>query len=368
MQSLDDETAGPILTDWLSKKMPGARDLSVEGLASPKAGNSAETVLFDVSFLEGGRPVRQGLVLRRQHEGTDLFLNSDLRYQYRVLETMALKPEPPTPEVIGLEMDRSILGAPFYVMRKAEGRIVQQFPNYNQSGWLTELPVQARGAVWRNALEAMAKVHRLDWRDGFEFMDDKARGPAGLDQYLAFVEDWFNWAAAGREQPTADAALAWLKANKPKDAPAGLVWGDAIPANLLFKDDQSVSAVIDWEMAALGPGEVDLGWWLFFDGLFTEGFGVPRLAGLPDRSEMIGVYEAAAGRKVSDIDYYEVLAMLRLGIISVRQFDRQMSFGRLTPGSKAYMHNPIQAMIARKLGLPEPEVGADFAEMQSVTR
>jgi hypothetical protein len=29
----------------------------------------------------------------------------------------------------------------------------------------------------------------------------------------------------------------------------------------------------------------------------------------------------------------------------------------------AYVNNPIQAMIARKLGLPVPDVGADFAEM-----
>jgi aminoglycoside phosphotransferase (APT) family kinase protein len=366
MEKLDREAAKATMERWLAEKMPGVRDLSVIGFASPKAGNSAETIIFDVGYVQDGARRTEGLVLRRQHEGTDLFLNSDLRYQYGVLEAMARVPEPPTPEVIGLEMDRSVLGSPFYVMRRVEGRIVQQHPNYNTEGWLAELPVAQRGAVWKNALEAMAKVHRIDWRYGFAFMNEPARGAPGLDQYLHYVEEWFRWAAAGREQPTSDAALDYLKTNKPADAPVGLLWGDAIPANMLFAADNSVAAVIDWEMAALGPGEVDLGWWLFFDGLFAEGFGAPRLGGLPDRAEMIAIYEAAAGRKVENIDYYEVLAMVRLGIISTRQFDRQMSFGKLTPGSKAYTNNPIQAMIARKLGLPVPEVGEDFAELQRV--
>jgi aminoglycoside phosphotransferase (APT) family kinase protein len=363
MEKMDLERARAVLADWLAKKMPQARDLKVLGFAPPKAGNSAETVFVDISYTEDGAPKTEQLVVRRQYEGTDLFLNSDLRWQWDVLKAMASKPGTRVPGVVAIEMDRSVLGSPFYVMEKVEGRVVQQHPNYNQHGWLAEAPVELRAKTWTSAIQAIAQIHKLDWRDGFQFMDDPKRGAPGLDQYLHYVEEWFHWAAAGREQPVADAALAWLKKNKPADAQVGVLWGDAIPANMLFAPDGSVAAVIDWEMAALGPGETDLGWWLFFDAMFSDGYGVPRLEGLPDRAQLIEIYEAAAGRKVENIDYYEILAMVRLGIISVRQFDRQMGFGKLTPGSMAYVNNPIQAMIARKLGLPVPDVGADFAEM-----
>ncbi len=369
LQKLDREAAREVLGPWLSARMPQARDLAVVGLANAKAGNSAETILFEVSYVEDGRPRTQGLVLRRQFEGTDLFMNADLADQAAVLTAMGRQKGPPTPAVVGVERDSTVLGAPFLVMEKVEGRVVQQVPNYNKEGWLADLPVAERGAVWRNAIEAMAKLHLIDWRQDFAFMDDPARGPAGLERYFNYVEDWYAWAAAGREQPTADKALAWLRANKPKDETAGVMWGDATPANMLFAPDNSVAALLDWEMAGIGPGEADLGWWMFFDNLFTEGMGpATRLEGLPDRSEMIAIYEAASGRTVRNIDFYEVLAMVRLGMIYVRQCDRQVAFGTIPATSKAFMNNPIQGMVARRLGLPVPELGADFAEMVRVTK
>jgi hypothetical protein len=79
----------------------------------------------------------------------------------------------------------------------------------------------------------------------------------------------------------------------------------------------------------------------------------------------VGMYEDAAGRRIENLDYYEVLAMLRLGIIVVRQFDKRMKAGHITVGSKAYLNNPVTAMTARRLGIDVPEVGADYAEMRT---
>ena len=39
--------------------------------------------------------------------------------------------------------------------------------------------------------------------------------------------------------------------------PASLCWGDARIGNVLFSDDRKITAVLDWEMATIGPAEMD---------------------------------------------------------------------------------------------------------------
>jgi aminoglycoside phosphotransferase (APT) family kinase protein len=368
MSKVDGETDRKVIGEWLARRIPAARFLKIEEWEKPKVGNSAETIFVTAAFQQEGVLNRERLVLRRQMEGTDLALDADLGREFALLQALARHPRTRAPAVFGLETDRGVLGSPFYMMERIDGRTVQQYPNYNEEGWLADASPALRSRVWKNAIEAVAEIHKIDWVDGLRFLDDPKRGQPGLAQYLRHLEDWYVWAAQGREQPVGDAALAWLKTNMPAQTSLGVVWGDAIPANMIFASDGRVAGVIDWELAGLGPGEIDLGWWLFFDRLFSEGFGVERLAGLPDRAETIAIYEAAAGRMVVDIDYFEVLAMVRLGIIGVRQFDRQVSFGRIPPTSKAYLHNPMMAMIARKLDLPVPEVGADYAALLSAKK
>ena len=149
--------------------------------------------------------------------------------------------------------------------------------------------------MWERGIRAIAAVNRVDWRNGLEFLDDPKRGKTGLQQLLSWVEEWLSWALGGRYHPVAEAAIAYLKAKAPADPPVNLLWGDAIPANLLFDKDNNVTGIIDWEFVCLGPGEIDLAWWLYFDRLFSEGFNVPRLEGLPDRDTTIRMYEEFAG-------------------------------------------------------------------------
>ena len=364
MRGLDRDGFVSTIERWLLAVLENCADLSIEQVAVPDGGGySAETTLIDVRCVEDGKPRRRELVLRRQIEGSDLFLNSDLGWQWNVMKAMAGRDGVPVPVLVALERDRSLLGAPFYVMERMPGRTVPQRPNYNLSGWLADLAPHDRARVWRNNVEAIARVHHVNWRDGFEFLSRDGQDAPGLDQYLRHVEDWHRWAAAGRELPVLDAAVDWLRRNRPADSPVSVLWGDPIPANTLFAENLDVAGLIDWEMAALGPGEIDLAWFLMFDDFFSVGMNVPRLSGLPAREEIIAIYEAEAGHPVRELDYYEMLAITRLAIIMVRGFDRQVGLGNITSRSKALTHNPTMAMLAHRLGLPVPEVGADFAEL-----
>jgi aminoglycoside phosphotransferase (APT) family kinase protein len=364
MMLTDREEVRQRLERWLGVQLPAASAMQVAPLRIPLGtGNSAETAFIDVRFVRDGVPCERKLVLRRQYEGSDLFLDANLELPFRMMEALSKHSRIRSPRVLGVEFDRSILGSPFLVMDAIDGRVVPQTPNYNLGGWLAELAPAQRHEVWCNALEAIAELHRLSWRKGFEFLHDPARGAPGLDSYLHWVRDWYRWARGDRPQPVADVALEFLFANQPANPEICVLWGDATPGNTLFAMDLSVAGLIDFEMATLGPREVDLAWWIFFDDFYGPAFGLERLAGLPNRAETVAIYEQASGHTIENLDYYLLLARFRMNIVGIRWVDRLVASGRLAPGTDAMTHNVITKMMAQQLGLPVPEPGAGFAAM-----
>ncbi len=135
--------------------------------------------------------------------------------------------------------------------------------------------------------------------------------------------------------PIVDAALDYVLKHRPDDADCCVLWGDPTPSNTMWRPDGSVAALIDWELAALGPSELDLAWWLYFDDLFSRRFGVTRLEGLPTRDETIALYEAASGRKLRHLDYYDIVAALRMTLVAVGAFNRLVGQGVLPARTKA---------------------------------
>src|SRR3546814_13996221 len=101
--------------------------------------------------------------------------------------------------------------------------------------------------------------------------------------------------------PITDAALAYVLDNRPSEAGVSVLWGDPTPSNPMFRPDGAVGALIDWGLAALGPPEIDLAWWLYVEELFSITFGVKRLEWLADRAETIAIYEKPAGDRNSAV-------------------------------------------------------------------
>ena len=79
-----------------------------------------------------------------------------------------------------------------------------------------------------------------------------------------------------------------------------LNWGDARIGNMLYRDFEP-AAVLDWEMATVGPREVDVAWMIFLDTFFddlAERFEMPALAGFMDRDDIVREYERLTGHTV----------------------------------------------------------------------
>ncbi len=356
-QGRDLELTGKQLREWLGQKLPEATDLALENLRGPDAtGFSNDTLMFDLRYREAGVRQNLGLVARIEPSGHRVFPEYDLSRQFAVMQLLAPSAVP-VPRMCWEEADLCVLGAPFYVMERVEGRIPTDNPPYHVGGWVTEIAPAEREALWWSALDALCEIHTLDWRAlGFEFLAMPELGATPLEQQLRYYENYLEWAARGRPQPTAEAALAWLHANRPAGEPTTLVWGDARIGNMIFRESRCV-AVLDWEMVTLGNPIEDLGWWIFLDRHHSEGLESPRLAGFPSHEETVARYEAHTGFKAQDLAYYQVFAGFRFAVIMIRLAQGMVEYGVMPADSDFETNNIVTRLLARILELPPPGAG-----------
>ena len=353
MTDLSKESLVRCLTDRLR-----ATDMEVSDLHHPQEGRSGSMISFRASWQVDDVRYERKLIARFPANFV-LFLDYDLMHEWRMMEALSTSAVP-VPPLLFCETDAAVLGRPFYVMGHVDGRVPQTTPSYHATGFVAdELDPSERADMWFNGLTALAEVHAVDHRRGFDFLWRAERGSRGLDQYLSWVRDWYRWMQAGRTYPIVEEALEYLFANKPSDAPDCVLWGDARIGNVLFDGSNKVAALLDWEMAALGPAEVDLAWWLVMDRVLSEWLELPRLAGLPGRNESITFYERAAGRSVHQMEYYEILAALRFALVLIRAAERYRSVGLVRPDTTFDSQSPPMRLLAHQLGMEVPELSPD---------
>jgi aminoglycoside phosphotransferase (APT) family kinase protein len=363
--------------EWLATKLPRASSIQVAQLTRPTSnGFSNDTLFADLTWRESGAPHHLAAVVRLEPSGATVFPGYDLAAQFRIMETL-WRTDVPVPRTFWMEEDRGVLGAPFYVMERVDGRIPTDTPPYHVAGWMTEVAPAERAAMWWSGLKALARIHHLgNAARGLGFLgptppggaalprlatdartaglasssDQPApKGTAALERQLEYYERYIAWSAGGRPQPTCDAALQWLVSNRPRAADdTGLCWGDARLGNMIFRDGRCV-AVLDWEMAVVGDPEQDLAWWLYFDRHHSEGCDAERLAGLPTREETVRRYEELTGRPVRHLEYYEIFAAFRFAAIMIRVAQQLVARGILPPDSDFETNNTATRLLARML-------------------
>lgn len=313
-QQRDPDLTRKRLTGWLADRLPDATDLALDVRLPEGLGFSHESLLVDARWTERGRPRSRRLVVRVGPVHFRVMPVSHLDDEYRVLGALAATGVP-VPAVLGYEPDPDLLGAPFYAMEHVAGWVPTDLPSYHRAGQLHDLPPREQAAVWWSGVDTLTGLHALD--PAALGLGDLG-APAGLTAQLDFYErhlDHFDGPGTG----VAVEALGVLRAGLPPQREARqLVWGDARLGNILFAGTRA-AAVLDWEMAFLGPGEADLGWFLWFDRHLSEGVGAARLPGLPGRDATVRRYEAGTGRQVAaHLRWYELFAGFRFALIANR--------------------------------------------------
>jgi len=337
--------------------MPEASGISLEELSQPGGGASNDTLLSHVRWFGNDKINECGIVVQITPSGLPVFPSYDLERMYLIQKALGEKTDVPVPKMLWYEDESSVLGAPFYVMKKVEGRISTDFPSYHQEGWLRDLPADQQAEAWWSAVEILAKLHRVDTATlGLDFLDNRKTGETFLDSQLAYYEGFLEWAAEGEPQPTVEYALEWIKGNKPEGPePVSVCWGDTKFGNMIYQGTKC-AAILDWEMVALGDPEQDFAFWLFMDDHFCSGvFGANgRIPGFPSHQETIARYEELMGRKLRNLHFYRVFTGFRFGVIMVRIANQLKKQGILPEDSTYGRNNEVTRLLAASLDLPEP--------------
>jgi aminoglycoside phosphotransferase (APT) family kinase protein len=348
----DPDATGQSLEAWLADRL-GVASVYISELSIPKAGFSNETILGVARWSDvQGKDCQRDFVARIQPTGHQLFTAPDALRQAAVMSALAGKV--PVPKIWLTESDVSILGAPFFLMDRVIGRVPSDVPSWHKRGWTIDLSVDQRKLLHDNALRALSDLHGVPVDSSFEFLGGSA--PVGspaqvLDRFLADVKAMYDWCEPVRLYgcDVIDAAMTHVFAKRPDDITAGIVWFDARVGNIIFHDDMSVAAMVDWEGATLGPREFDVAWWVMFDEYLCEAQGFSRLPGIADSEAVFAQYESISGHTLQHMPYFQVLSGLVLSLINSRLVDLLIRNEVVTPAYGAELVTRITTMTARHL-------------------
>jgi aminoglycoside phosphotransferase (APT) family kinase protein len=240
------------------------------------------------------------------------------------------------PVVLAVCDDEAVIGAPFYVMEKVEGHVItSEVPPELDS-------VEDRRRMGEELVDALVEVHGVDWR---------AAGLEGFGKPTGYLERQLRrftglWEHnRTREIEAVERVGAWLRDNLPESPPATVVHGDYRLGNTMFSpaSPARLVAIFDWEMATIGDPLADLGYlstlWTDRDdpplGMFELG-AVTREEGFPTRAELIARYEERSGRSMTDIRWYQTLALWKSIVFMEGNYKRAVSGATDDPFLKTF--------------------------------
>ena len=304
-EELPEETLGNYLRAHLPEDFTTGQPLT---LAQFPGGHSNLTYL--VKFGE------REFVLRRPPVGPVAPTAHDMPREFRMLA--AINPVfPLAPKPYVLCEDTSIIGVPFYLMERRRGIIVRRdIPPEMEDD------LSLRRRVSESLVDALADLHTIDIEKNSLTHLGK---PAGFvaRQVKGWSERWAR--AKTTEVPEMENLVKWLRDRMPPDpVHPTLLHNDYKLDNVILdaSDPARLVAILDWEMCALGDPLVDLGLLLCYWSQKGDSearreaiSGVTVLPGWFSRAEVIERYAARTGADVSNIVYYEVLALFKLTVV-----------------------------------------------------
>lgn len=368
---IDPEAAGARLERWLDARLGGGAGVTVTNVAVPQSsGLSCETVLFDARWQQRSQTQERRLVARVAPDPAStqmtLFPTYDLELEATIMRGLRQHTRVLVPQVVFTESDPAVLGGPFLVMDRIEGRVPPDDPPYTMEGWVLDLDPADQRKLVDGAIDVLVALHEADWRElGLQRLDRSERGSLAISQYIGTIRHLYDTGAGDRPHPTIEAGFAWVAAHRPSsEGPAVLNWGDTRIGNLMYGEGLEVVGVLDWEMACLASREQDLAYLLFGLDFIAAGLGLPSPPGFPTEEEIVARYVAGSGHTVADLDYYKALSSLMAAVMLMR-IGYVMIEGGLMPADSPFPHNnPASQTMTRYMDLPAPS--GDLADWTGV--
>lgn len=216
----------------------------------------------------------------------------------------------------------SLADPPFFVMNQVPGECVE--PTLEPSA-TRPAPATVEARAY-DAARALADVHAVD----------PTSVGLGGEGVVSIADEIDRWHRAFTTVPVElqgefERGARSLLDTAPAPLPPVIVHGDYRLGNVLCLDDR-VTAIIDWEIWALGDPRVDVSWLTFFtdEGAHPAAEPGPP-AGMPGKKDLIAAYEQRAGYKLPDMDWFDALTKYKEAAATALLLKRAIPSGELPP-------------------------------------
>ncbi len=286
------------------------------------------------------------LVLRKQPAGVGLPSAHAVDREYRIMQALAGSAVP-VPRVVAFETDRAVVGTPFYLMERLQGRV------FGDCALPGVAPAERR-AMYLCMAETLADLHRIDWQ-ALGLADYGRPGNFFARQIRRWSKQW--QLSKTRDLAEIERLIDWLPANIPEDDATAIAHGDFRIGNLMFHPTEPrIVGVLDWELSTLGHPLADLAFSaLAWRLLPTEYMGMRSAdlatLGIPSENEYLAYYYQRAGPEQRVGRFHFAFSLFRLAVIfegiafrarsGVAAGDNAAEVGRL---SATFARRAVEAM------------------------
>jgi aminoglycoside phosphotransferase (APT) family kinase protein len=252
----------------------------------------------------------RALVLRKQPTGELLPSAHAVDREFRVMRALASSGVP-VPRTVLYHAGREVVGTPFYLMDKLDGRV---FASHALPG----VAPAERAAMYRSMAETLAALHRVD-PAAAGLADYGKPGNYFARQVARWSKQWE--ASRTRPNPALETLIAWLPAHIPPGDETTICHGDFRIGNLMFDPvAPRVIAVLDWELSTLGHPLADLGFNAMAWHTRPDEYGGLRgldldALGIPSLDAYVARYLAASGRRDGIAPFHVAFALFRFAVI-----------------------------------------------------
>ena len=249
--------------------------------------------------------------------------------------------------------DPSLLGAPFYVMERRHGVVLDAtFP----------AGVQPTEALCREisylVVDTLAQLHAIDWRAaGMESFGH----PEGFlaRQVRGWVERYER--ARTDDIPPAEPLMRWLEGHVPESQEATIIHNDFKLNNMLLdlSGEPRVAGILDWEMSTIGDPlfdlAVSLSYWVTADDPPQLRLLMPTVVTTPgfiSRDEFMRRYAEKSGRDLAAMDFHMTFAYFKLAVI-IQQIYARWKRGQTQDARFAAFGGAVRGLIEYAAALAE---------------
>jgi len=277
-----------------------------------------EARVFDVHKMPGHAGFAYGFSVtsRNDHEGWFIRLpppnvqwkgTADVLRQVEVLNALDGTTVPHC-SVRWSGADTQWFGCPYFIVPKLQGDVLR----LGAGEWGAALPRNVLNDLGNQAMSALAKIHRIDWRKKTPYLGD----PIPFEDDVVRWDRFYERAADPERLALVPQVRKRLLDRLPKDAPVGVFHGDFQTANLFCSPTGTLLAVIDWELTGVGATLNDVGWIATFSDPAAWHKGTDARPSFLDPDTLITMYTEAWGKPLPDINWFRALAAYKFAIIS----------------------------------------------------